>query len=94
MSRLTVVAYDIADDTRRRQAARICEQRMLRVPESVFEAWLTTAERDRLMEALRQVIELESDQIRLYPLALREGSRRTVVGAMPQALPTPDYYLI
>ena len=94
MSRLTVVAYDIADDTRRRHAARICEQRMLRVQESVFEAWLTTAERDRLMEALRQVIEPESDQIRLYPLALREQGRRAVIGTMPQALPTPDFYLI
>ncbi len=94
MSRLTVLAYDIADDERRRHVARVCEQRMLRIQESVFEAWMTAVERARLLDALRDLIEPSHDQVRLYALALRETQRRTVLGVMPRAEPTPDYFLV
>jgi len=94
MSSLVVLAYDIADDTRRRRAARLCEQRMLRVQESVFEAWLTPAELHRLLASLQEQIDPKADQIRTYTLALRDFARRRVLGQMPQAVPDPDYYLV
>ncbi len=94
MSSLVVLAYDIADDKRRRRAARICEQRMLRVQESVFEAWLTPAELRHILTSLQEQIDPEADQIRTYTLALRDFARRRVLGQMPQAVPDPDYYLV
>lgn len=94
MSSLVVLAYDIADDTRRRRAARLCEQRMLRVQESVFEAWLTPAELGRILASLRDEIDPKADQIRTYNLALRDFARRRVLGQMPQAVPDPDYYIV
>ena len=94
MSSLVILAYDIADDTRRRHAARLCEQRMLRVQDSVFEAWLTPAETRRLLAELRLLLDLHADQVRAYTLALRDLTRRCVLGPMPQALPDPGYYLV
>ena len=75
MSRLTILAYDIADDARRRRVARVCEQRMLRVQDSVFDAWMTSAERARLLRAVHDVIEPTLDQVRLYALASRGHGR-------------------
>ncbi|MEW6559353.1 MAG: CRISPR-associated endonuclease Cas2 [Pseudomonadota bacterium] len=94
MSSLVVLAYDITDDARRRRAARLCEQRMLRVQESVFEAWLTPAEHHRILHSLQHEIDPQADQIRTYTLALRDFSRRRVLGQMPQAVPDPDYYIV
>jgi CRISPR-associated protein Cas2 len=94
MSSLVVLAYDIADDKRRRHAARICEQRMLRVQESVFEAWLTPAELLRILASLQEHIDPTADQVRTYTLALRDFARRRVLGQMPQAVPDLDYYLV
>ncbi|QLP99309.1 MAG: CRISPR-associated endonuclease Cas2 [Burkholderiaceae bacterium] len=94
MSKLVILAYDIADDARRRSVARLCEQRMLRVQESVFEAWLTPHEVERLLAHVAREIEPRLDQVRLYSLDLRGLGRRRVIGQMPQAIPEPDYYLL
>lgn len=94
MSSLVVLAYDIADDKRRRRAARLCEQRMLRVQESVYEAWLTPAEVERILAELKNDIDPRADQIRVYTLALRDFARRRVLGQMPEAVPDPDYYIV
>ncbi|HRI93047.1 MAG TPA: CRISPR-associated endonuclease Cas2, partial [Accumulibacter sp.] len=42
--RLWVIAYDIADDRRRRELARLLGRQAERVQESVFEGWLCGAE--------------------------------------------------
>lgn len=94
MSRLTVLAYDIADDDRRRQVAKICEHHMLRVQESVFEAWLSATELQRLIHALQPHLDPQADTVRLYPLALRDLARRQTLGPHPQAQPLPDFLLI
>lgn len=94
MSKLVVLAYDIADEKRRKRVARLCEQRMLRIQESVFEAWLTSYEVGQLLAAVATHIEPRLDQVRLYTLDLRDLGRRRVIGQMPQAAPDPDYYLL
>ncbi|OZB62244.1 MAG: CRISPR-associated endonuclease Cas2 [Thiomonas sp. 13-66-29] len=94
MSRLVVLAYDIADDKRRRAVARTCEQRMLRVQESVFEAWLTPHETQAIVQAVGRCIDPTVDQVRVYPLALRQLARRRVLGPMPAAQDTPDYLVV
>lgn len=93
MSSLIVLAYDIADDRRRRRAARMCEQSMLRIQESVFEAWLTPAELTRMLERLRAELDPALDQVRVYSLALRDFSRRRVIGQMPTAPLEQDYFI-
>lgn len=94
MSRLTVLAYDIADDDRRRQVAKVCEHHMLRVQESVFEAWLSAAELRRLLHALHPHLDPAADALRIYPLALRDLTRRQTLGPHPKAQPLPDYILV
>lgn len=79
--RLWVIVYDIADDGRRRRLAAVLGRRAERVQESVFEAWLTGAELRELLAEVVAVIEPAADAVRAYPLALRDASRREMLGA-------------
>ena len=62
---LRVIAYDIADNRRRRKIAETLEDQCVRVQESLFEARLTAAKAARLMADLRKLAG-PGDSLRLY----------------------------
>lgn len=63
----TVIAYDIADDRRRRRVVAILEDVAARVQESVFEAWLTEPARAALIHRLEAGL-VPGDSLRVYVL--------------------------
>lgn len=94
MSRLWVVAYDVADDKRRRSVARVLELLLRRTQESVFEGWLTATELARLCDKLQDVIDSDVDKVRLYPTAVRFPERRTTRGSICAVPPSPTFWLL
>lgn len=65
--RLYVIAYDIAEEGRRRRVASLLERRAVRVQESVFETMLGVEAALRLQDEL-EVLLLPGDLLRLYPV--------------------------
>ena len=92
--RLWIVAYDIADDRRRNRLARLLATRMDRVQESVFEGWLVAVDMRRLLVEVAAVIELGTDAVRAYPLAMRDDSRRQKLGDQPESAPLADHWIV
>jgi CRISPR-associated protein Cas2 len=85
MSVELLVSYDVATDTatgrkRLRRVAKICEGFGQRVQKSVFECALTDAQLLKLVAAVRKVINLEEDSLRIYRLAEPLEKYLTVIG--------------
>lgn len=85
MSRPWLIAYDIADDRRRRAAADWLGTRLERIQESVFEGWLAPPELQSLCAGLNARIDAAADSVRCYPIARREAA-----DAVP---PAPSFWL-
>lgn len=64
----TVIAYDIANDKRRRQLVRVLESFGERAQESIFEAWLTDRERKKMEIKAHHCIDLSEDRLAIYVL--------------------------
>lgn len=92
--RLWVVAYDIADDKRRRLIVKCLSKQMQRVQESVFEAWLTQTELNSLIVDARPILNLEEDRLRAYPLAVRTEKRYGVYGQQKAIAKLTDYWIV
>lgn len=63
-----VLAYDIADDRRRAKIAKAMEALGERVQGSVFEAYLTPAELEKLLKKTGKVLNEKEDSLRVYTL--------------------------
>jgi CRISPR-associated protein Cas2 len=72
-----VLAYDVVEDRRRLKVARYLEAMGERVQDSVFEAYLTERELDKLIGKVRKVLKPDEDSLRVYYLcgACREKVR-------------------
>jgi CRISPR-associated protein Cas2 len=83
-----IIAYDIADDRRRRRLEKLCLRVAARVQYSVFEGWLTDREVAHLLHRARPLVRPPGDSLRVYHLCagcvgrvdcLGEGGRPRVV---------------
>lgn len=81
-----VVAYDIADDRRRAKIARYLEAMGGRVQGSVFEAYLTVGELEKLLRKVTKVMCEGEDSVRVYLLC---GACREKVRAVGRGQVTP-----
>lgn len=63
-----VLVYDVVDDKRRLKVARLLEAVGERVQYSVFEAYLSSQELERVLGRVRNVIGIEDDGLRVYRL--------------------------
>jgi CRISPR-associated protein Cas2 len=72
-----ILAYDVVEDRRRTKLARVLESLGERVQESVFEAYLTQAELDKLLKKVKKLLKADEDSLRVYLLcsACREKVR-------------------
>ena len=66
-SQLYVIAYDIADNRRRRRIAALLEERAARVQESLFEQRMSPRAAASLFAQLQQLC-ADGDSLRLYPV--------------------------
>ena len=93
MSRLWVIAYDIADNKRRRLAANCLGTAAQRVQESVFEGWLSPTEAGILAGKLEDLIDKTEDAVRFYPAGGLETGRRQTLGAMANTAQQPAHWI-
>ncbi len=72
-----ILTYDIVDDKRRIKIAKIMESMGDRVQYSVFEAYLTPPELQKLLKRVGKVMMTKEDSVRVYFLcnACREKVR-------------------
>ena len=63
-----VISYDIPDDRRRNQLAKVLKGFGVRVQYSVFEAHLNRRQYEELKQAVARVIDLTEDSVRYYAL--------------------------
>ena len=89
---LAVIAYDIPEDRSRTRAAKLLEQALSRVQESVFEGWLTRANAERLAEQVGRLAG-EDGSVRLYLLP-RNAVPRCRAWGFPPAPETEDFLLV
>ena len=77
-----VVAYDVGDDGRRERLATALSAYGPRVQLSVFECLIPTPTAGRaLRKTMRELIDVEEDQIRIYVLSSDDPSRTLILGA-------------
>ena len=79
---IVLVAYDIVDDQRRADVATLLSGYGPRVQLSVFECEVASpaALRD-LRAAVRERIDVLTDQVRIYPTTTQTYAERVIIGA-------------
>ncbi|MGB7983287.1 MAG: CRISPR-associated endonuclease Cas2 [Candidatus Nanopelagicales bacterium] len=79
---LYVVAYDVADDDRRERLSLMLTGYGPRVQMSVFEVEVSTKTGLReLKKRIREVVDRQEDQVRIYPIASQDVGAITIIGA-------------
>ena len=63
-----VISYDIPDNQRRNQLAKVLKGFGTRVQYSVFEAHLTRSQFEQMKQAVDRVIDPDEDSVRYYAL--------------------------
>lgn len=81
-----LLTYDIADQKRRAKIAKAMEALGDRVQYSVFEAWLTSAELEKLLKKVGKILNTKEDSLRIYLLC---GTCREKIRHIGRAAPTP-----
>ena len=74
---IVLVIYDIVDNKRRNRMVKCVERYGIRVQKSAFEAFLSKKKYERLVE---EMIDLETDSLRIYLLADHTSVRSWGVG--------------
>lgn len=89
-----LLTTDITDPRRLRRAARICERYGERVQESVY--WLTLGDEDlrALQTELAQIVDINQDSLRYYPVCARDFSRSAGEGLFHKLDMPPDHWMI
>ena len=81
-----LLAYDIADNKRRAKIAKLMESMGERVQGSVFEAWLTPAEMQKIVTRSEKFMKMAEDSLRIYTVCEACRPRLKTLG---QGKPTP-----
>ncbi len=81
-----LLAYDICDNKRRSKIAKLMESLGERVQGSVFEAWLTPAELQKIVGKSEKVMKMSEDSLRIYAVC---ESCRPRLKTLGQGKPTP-----
>ena len=91
---LHLIAYDVADDRRRRRLVQHLERFGLRVQESVFEAWITAQQRAAVLQGAQALLHPEQDRLACYALTADDLRHVRLLGASAALSPNPDYILL
>ena len=75
-----LLAYDICDPRRLSNVAKVMEDHGIRVQKSIFESALTDLDVKMLRLKLLQILDLEKDGVKFYPLCQRCSERIAILG--------------
>jgi CRISPR-associated protein Cas2 len=81
-----LLTYDMRDDRRRNRIARLMESLGERVQGSVFEAYLTPDELQKIFTKSQKIMKLQEDSLRVYTICEACRPRLKTLG---QGKPTP-----
>lgn len=90
---LYLVAYDIADSTRLRKTATICEDYGFRIEYSVFECRLSAERLEKLKRELEAIIAPKEDAIIIYPVCSECEKKAQRLG-VAKKVPQNDLFII
>lgn len=68
--KMWIIAYDIADNKRRRRVVKVLEKYGTRANFSVFECMLTSSQLTLIRNKLKKVIDPSDDKVIFYPICL------------------------
>ena len=88
-----VISYDIPDDRRRNQLAKVLKGFGTRVQYSVFEAHLTRSQFEQMKQAVNGVINTDEDSVRYYALC-RACTRQIEVPAGGDVTTAPETIVV
>ena len=88
-----VISYDIPDDRRRNQLAKVLKGFGTRVQYSVFEAHLNRRQFDALKQAVARLLEPSEDSVRYYALC-RACADRIEVPAVGEVTSDPQTIVV
>lgn len=88
---LYLAAYDVSDPARLREALKVLKNYACGGQKSVFECFLTAAERRALIEEVSEVLDLVEDRFML--LQLGHGARVRALG-VAVAPADPDFFYV
>ena len=88
-----LIAYDIADPSRLRQAARICIDYGTRVQYSVFECKLNPKQLDAMLKELENIMKKDEDAVLCYAVCLACEQKIRRLGKT-KSLPQDDLYIV
>lgn len=66
----TLILYDVSDDRKRYRIVKILESYGQRIQHSVFEAYLTKRQWDKIMKNIKPHVNAETDSFRMYDISL------------------------
>ncbi|MBD3256320.1 MAG: CRISPR-associated endonuclease Cas2 [Candidatus Lokiarchaeota archaeon] len=75
-----IITYDISNEKRLKNIAKICESYLIRVQKSVFEGDLTKSQLHILQEKLTKTMDKEEDSIIIYFVARASFKRKKAYG--------------
>ena len=88
-----VISYDIPDNRRRNQLAKVLKGFGTRVQYSVFEAHLTRSQFEEMKHAVARIIETAEDSVRYYALC-RACTPRIEVPALGEITSDPQTIVV
>jgi len=88
-----LLTYDIADPKRLAKVAKYMESIGDRVQDSVFEAYLTPPEVEKLLKKMEKLMAMKEDSLRLYVLCPPCRERVRTVG-LGQVTPPPGVTVV
>ena len=88
-----VLAYDMTSDKRRARIAKLMEAIGERVQGSVFEAYLTHPELEKLLRRVGKVVDGKEDSLRIYTLCEACRPKTTMIG-QSKMTPPPGVTII
>lgn len=96
MIKLWLVCYDVRDDYRRNQLAKLLEQSCERVQYSVFECPLDPKTIEKLLsKKWLKVLNLQEDNLRVYPLDNQAKQKTKIYGKESHPpYESPDYLIL
>ncbi|AFZ53076.1 CRISPR-associated endonuclease Cas2 [Cyanobacterium aponinum UTEX 3222] len=96
MIKLWLICYDVKDDKRRTQLAKLLEQHCERVQYSVFECPLDVKKLEHLLSTRwLKVLNLQEDSLRIYPLDASAKQKIKIYGLKDNPpYESPDYLIL
>ncbi len=90
---LYIVAYDISDDRRRLRLSKALLDFGDRVQYSVFECLLDTNSMVKMTRRISDIIDMEEDSVRVYPLCAGCEKKATIIGTGTRTK-DPEIYIL